>query len=43
LLQKDGTIVTTTYGHWTKGEQPYIMTVRLKLSETDARLKAMRR
>ena len=42
LLQKDGTIVTTTYGHWTKGEQPYIMTVRLKLSETDARLKAMR-
>jgi hypothetical protein len=43
LLQKDGTIVTTTYGHWTKGEQPYIMTVRLNLSETDARLKAMRR
>ncbi|MCA9140748.1 MAG: exo-alpha-sialidase, partial [Planctomycetales bacterium] len=31
----DDTIVTTTYGHWTKGEQPYIMSVRLKLSELD--------
>ncbi len=31
----DGTIVTTTYGHWTAGEQPYIMSVRLKLSEID--------
>ncbi len=32
----DGTIVTTTYGHWTAGEQPYILSVRLKLSELDA-------
>ncbi|QEF99964.1 Lipase 2 [Stieleria maiorica] len=32
----DDTIVTTTYGHWTKGEQPYILSVRLKLSELDA-------
>lgn len=31
----DGTIVTTTYGHWTAGEEPYIMSVRLKLSEID--------
>ncbi|QDV82521.1 alpha/beta hydrolase fold domain-containing protein [Planctomycetes bacterium TBK1r] len=31
----DDTIVTTTYGHWIKGEQPYIMSVRLKLSELD--------
>jgi hypothetical protein len=31
----DGTIVTTTYGHWTEGEQPYIVSVRLKLSELD--------
>jgi len=31
----DGTIVTTTYGHWTKGEAPYIVSVRLKLSELD--------
>jgi len=32
---KDGTIVSTTYGHWTPGEQPYIMSVRLKLKELD--------
>jgi hypothetical protein len=31
----DGTIVTTTYGHWTAGEAPYIMSVRLKLEELD--------
>lgn len=31
----DGTIVTTTYGHWEKGEEPYILSVRLKLSELD--------
>lgn len=31
----DGTIVTTTYGHWTEGEAPYIVSVRLKLSELD--------
>lgn len=37
-LLKDGTIVTTTYGHWTAGEQPYIVSVRLKLSEIDAKL-----
>jgi hypothetical protein len=32
----DGTFVTTTYGHWTPGEAPYIMSVRLKLDELDA-------
>ena len=31
----DGTIVTTTYGHWAKDEKPYIVSVRLKLSELD--------
>ena len=31
----DDTIVTTTYGHWSQGEQPYIVSVRLKLSELD--------
>ena len=36
-LLPDGTIVTTTYGHWTEGEPAYIMSVRLKLSELDAR------
>jgi hypothetical protein len=32
----DDTLVTTTYGHWEKGESPYIVSVRLKLSELDA-------
>ena len=32
----DATLVTTTYGHWAKGESPYIVSVRLKLSELDA-------
>ena len=32
----DDTLVTTTYGHWTEGESPYIVSVRLKLSELDA-------
>lgn len=31
----DGTIVTTTYGHWTASEPPYIVSVRLTLSELD--------
>ena len=33
----DGTVVTTTYGYWTAGEPPYIVSMRLKLSELDAR------
>jgi len=36
-LLPDGTIVTTTYGHWVEGEAPYIMSVRLKLEELDAK------
>lgn len=39
VVLPDDTIVTTTYGHWDKDEQPYIMTVRLKLDETDRLLK----
>ncbi|MCX7886885.1 MAG: glycoside hydrolase [Verrucomicrobiae bacterium] len=35
----DGTIVATTYGHWTKKEKPYIVSVRLKLSELDEKLR----
>jgi hypothetical protein len=31
----DGTMVTTTYGHWTTNESPYIVSVRLTLSELD--------
>lgn len=32
----DGTIVTTTYGHWSEGEPPYIVSIRLTLEELDA-------
>jgi len=31
----DGTFVTTTYGHWTEGESPYIVSVRFTLAELD--------
>lgn len=31
----DGTIVTTTYGHWEEDEKPFILSVRLTLDETD--------
>lgn len=31
----DGTLVTTTYGHWAQGEEPYVLCVRLKLGELD--------
>jgi hypothetical protein len=29
----DGTMVTTTYGHWAAGEKPYILSVRVNLGE----------
>jgi hypothetical protein len=32
----DGTFVTTTYGHWVAGEQPFVVSVRLTLDELDA-------
>jgi hypothetical protein len=38
-LLPDGTFVTTTYGHWTEGEQAYVVSVRFKLAELDAKLK----
>ena len=31
----DGTFVVTTYGHWTEGEEPYIMSMRFTLDELD--------
>jgi len=34
-LLPDGTFVTTTYGHWEQGEQPYILSVSFSLQETD--------
>ena len=33
----DGTLVTTTYGHWTADEAPWIACVRLRLDELDGR------
>jgi len=38
-LLPDDTIVTTTYGHWTEGELAYVVSVRLKLAELDAKAK----
>ena len=35
----DDTFVVTTYGHWSQGEQPYILSVRFKLSELDTMAK----
>lgn len=31
----DGTLITTTYGHWQTDEEPYIVSIRLKLEELD--------
>ncbi len=39
-LLPDGTFVTTTYGHWTEGEAPYIVSVRFKLEEIDGKAAA---
>jgi hypothetical protein len=36
-LLPDGTFVLTTYGHWVRGESPFILSVRLRLSELDDR------
>jgi hypothetical protein len=33
----DGAFVTTTYGHWTPGEPPWIASVRFTLAELDAK------
>lgn len=38
-LLPDGTFVVTTYGHWDKDEEPYIISVRFKMDELDGRLK----
>lgn len=32
----DGTVVTTTYGHWDPGQSPYIRTVRFRIGQLDA-------
>lgn len=38
-LLPDGNFVTTTYGHWIPNEAPYIVSIRLKLAELDAKAK----
>lgn len=38
----DGTFVCTTYGHWEKGQEAFIKSVRFKLSEIDAKVKRNR-
>lgn len=40
-LLPDGTMVTTTYGHWDEGEQPYILCARFKPEELDAKAAAL--
>ena len=34
-LLPDGTLIATTYGHWEKGQAPYILSVRFSLEMTD--------
>jgi hypothetical protein len=41
-LLPDGTFVATTYGHWRKGESPYIVCIRFTLVETDRKAKKLR-
>jgi hypothetical protein len=38
-LLPDGTFVVTTYGHWEKDKEPYILSVRFKMEELDRRFK----
>lgn len=33
----DGTVVTTGYGHWRKGEPAYVVSVRFRIEELDAK------
>lgn len=37
----DGTFVSTTYGHWTQEEEPFVVSVRFTLDELDAKLEAI--
>ncbi|MBR6748441.1 MAG: exo-alpha-sialidase [Clostridia bacterium] len=37
----DGTVVTTTYGHWTEGELAYVVSVRFHPDEIDEKLRTL--
>lgn len=37
-LLPDGTFIATTYGHWIKDEEPFIVSVRFKMEELDAKM-----
>jgi len=37
-LLPDGTFIATTYGHWIKDEEPFIVSVRFKMKELDAKM-----
>lgn len=39
-LLPDGTFLVTTYGHWEKDEEPYILSVRFKMEELDKKYKS---
>ena len=39
-LLPDDTFVVTTYGHWEKDKEPYILSIRVKIEELDEKLKA---
>jgi len=41
VLLPDGTFVTTTYGHWIKGEEPFIVSVRFEIEELDEKGKEL--
>ena len=42
-LLPDGTLICTTYGHWDKGERPYILSFRFKTDLLDHKLNEQRK
>jgi hypothetical protein len=40
-LLPDGTFVVTTYGHWEKDTEPYIVSIRFKMEELDKKMKTL--
>jgi hypothetical protein len=40
-LLPDGTFVVTTYGHWEKDKEPYIISVRVRMDELDSKYRGL--